>query len=554
MKRLLFILICLSMMSSFAGAEIIYNEPNTFPIANEVITLKVFASQDGEHSRADNLQTKELEEKLGIKIDWVIAPTGSFREKLNLLFAGGNAEGVDLILTAAGGDRLDMVTEAQLGAQGLLIPLNEYYDTISVGYKAAFEDLPGFREYITTPDGNIYSMPNVDGSLHVQYMLKLWINTKWLDNLDLDLPRTTEEFYQVLKAFKEQDANGNGDPNDEIPFSTMKEFLSAQIDGFLMAPFQLTPLTTRLYLDGGTVTFSPVKEGYREGLRYLNRLYSEGLINPESFSQDIDNQVNVNENGEDAVIGCFLGLRPGFACDLRTIPNSKKWEQYVSLDPPVGPSGSATAAWDPYTMYVTGMSLIPTGAQNPEAAFRMLDYLATEEGSIRTYYGTEGVHWRRAVEGEVGLDGEPSAITVLPQAATDQNYKWDQLAGLIRNTRFTVWTTTDPDPYGENVAPLNGRQILMYNGSLAHQAVSQPLESVLPGLYFAEDVSEQIALAKTNVMDYTLESIVRFITGDLSLDDDWDAYVQTLHDIGLQEYLDMYQTTYDASAFGQNGS
>lgn len=546
MKKLVALVLCMLMFTSIALADVTYNAPGTFPIADETVTVKIFAPQDGENSRADNLHTKELEEKLGIKIEWVIAPTGSTREKLNLLFAGGNAEGVDLVLTGVS-ERLDKVTEAQLGAQGLLIPLNEYYDTISVGYKEAFEKLPGMRDYITNPDGNIYSMPNVDGSLHVQYEMKCWINQIWLDNLGLDMPTTTEEFYQVLKAFKEQDANGNGDPTDEIPLSTVKGAKSAVIDGFLMAPFQLTPEDHRMYVNEGIVTYAPAQEGYREGLRYLNKLYEEGLINPESFSQDMANQRNVNESGDVPVIGCFLALRPGYANDMTGA--SKKWEQYQVVAPLAGPDGQAIAAWNPYIMYQTGTALIPVGAKNPEAAFRLVDYLATFEGTMRSAYGIEGTHWRKAEEGEYGLDGTPSEVTVLPAYRDDTNFRWDQLAGYVRNTRFTVFQTTNPDPYAEGVSPMDGRQILMYKGSLLHEAVRQPLESVLPALYFTEEVSEQIALLKTAVTDYQQESMVSFITGEMSLDADWETYIDTLNSIGLEEYLSLYQEAHDASAF-----
>ena len=545
MKRLLALVLCLTMLASAALADVIYAEPGATPIANEVVTVRIFAPQDGEYSRAENLQTKELEEKLGIKIEWVIAPTGSTREKLNLLFAGQNAEGVDLVLVGVG-ERLDMVTEAQLASQGLILPLTEYYDTISVGYKQAFEDLPGMREYITHPDGNIYSLPNVDGSLHVQYQLKCWINQKWLDNLGLATPTTTEEFYQVMKAFKEQDANGNGDPNDEIPLSTSKNGVSAMIDGFLMAPFQLTPMTTRMYVDNGVVTYAPIQEGYREGLRFLNKMYAEGLINPESFTQQSSNQVNVNENGEETVIGAFLAMRPGYATNMAA-DGARKWEEYRILAPLTGPTGQCISDWNPYVMYQTGMCFIPAGAKNPEAAFRLVDYLATKEGSIRSSFGVEGVHWRKATEGEVGLDGEPSEITALPHS--DVNYSWTQLCGLVRNTRFTCFLTTNPDPYAPDVAPLDGRQVVLYQGSLLHEAVRQPLESVLPGLYFTEDVSEEIALLQTAVNDYQQECMVAFITGDMNLDTEWDSYVETIKSIALDDYLALYQEAYDASAF-----
>lgn len=44
-----------------------------------------------------------------------------------------------------------------------------------------------------------------------------YINTKWLENLGLEMPTTLEEPHSVLVAFKEQDANGNGDPTTKSP-------------------------------------------------------------------------------------------------------------------------------------------------------------------------------------------------------------------------------------------------------------------------------------------------------------------------------------------------
>ena len=68
-----------------------------------------------------------------------------------------------------------------------------------------------------------------------------------------------------------------------------------------MNPFQLTSETNKLYVDNGKVTFAPVQEGYKEGLKYLKQLYSEGFLNPESFTQDKNNQVNINEAGDEAL-------------------------------------------------------------------------------------------------------------------------------------------------------------------------------------------------------------------------------------------------------------
>ncbi len=537
--------------SSAEGTEnSMFNEPGMLPIVKEPITLTVFAPANTEGSWEDNAQVKELEEATGIHLEWqTCASSDNVQEKLSTMFASG--EMPDIILTGvSSGNRYDKATEQALGEQGLVLPLNDYLDTVSVGYKQAFEEIDGLKEYITTPDGNIYSLPNIDGSLHVQYNMKLWINTQWLDNLGLDMPTTTEEFYEVMKAFKEKDANGNGDPNDEIPLSTVTSGAGTQLDGFLMNPFQLTSETNKLYVDNGKVTFAPAQEGYKEGLKYLNQLYAEGLLNPESFTQDKNNQVNVNEAGDECVIGAFLAQRPGYACDLSTEPYSKKWEQYQSLAPLAGPDGQCVASWNPYVMFQSGMTFISSSCTNPEAAFRLLDYISTQ--TYRSSLGIEGVHYELLDAGttELGLDGETKALYKRTNADTT-NQSLGQLVALVRTPEFLAAEATNPNPYAEDVKPLNGRQVVMYKASLEHQKVQQSLDSVMPDLYMSQADSSEMSLIKTNVMDTQKEYMVQFITGAKNIDSEWDSYLKALDNVGLARYLELLQKAYDESAFAK---
>ena len=537
--------------SSAEGTEnSMFNEPGMLPIVKEPITLTVFAPANTEGSWEDNAQVKELEEATGIHLEWqTCASSDNVQEKLSTMFASG--EMPDIILTGvSSGNRYDKATEQALGEQGLVLSLNDYLDTVSVGYKQAFEEIDGLKEYITTPDGNIYSLPNIDGSLHVQYNMKLWINTQWLDNLGLDMPTTTEEFYEVMKAFKEKDANGNGDPNDEIPLSTVTSGAGTQLDGFLMNPFQLTSETNKLYVDNGKVTFAPAQEGYKEGLKYLNQLYAEGLLNPESFTQDKNNQVNVNEAGDECVIGAFLAQRPGYACDLSTEPYSKKWEQYQSLAPLAGPDGQCVASWNPYVMFQSRMTFISSSCTNPEAAFRLLDYISTQ--TYRSSLGIEGVHYELLDAGttELGLDGETKALYKRTNADTT-NQSLGQLVALVRTPEFLAAEATNPNPYAEDVKPLNGRQVVMYKASLEHQKVQQSLDSVMPDLYMSQADSSEMSLIKTNVMDTQKEYMVQFITGAKNIDSEWDSYLKALDNVGLARYLELLQKAYDESAFAK---
>ncbi len=528
----------------------ILNPPGVFPIVKEPVTLTIFAPADGENSRLTNAQTLEIEELTGIKIDWQIAASSdNIKEKLSTMFASKNM--TDIILTGvSSNNRLDKATEAMMGNQGLVIPLNDLIDEYSVGYKDAFDKVEGLEDAITTPDGYIYSLPNVDGSLHVQYPSKLWINTKWLENLGLEMPTTTEEFEMVMKAFKEQDANGNGDPNDEIPLSTISGTASGiALDGFLMNPFQLTPDKEKFYIDNGKVTYAATTDGYKEGLKYINNLYEKGYINPESFTQDLTNQVNINEAGEQSVIGAFLAGRPGYANDLSTIPNSKKWEQYQCLPPIEGPNGQRIANWNPYAQYQTGMTFISSSCEYPKVAFRLLDYLATEEGSTRSALGIKDVHWRDAKSGELGIDGEPAKYARTGESQVNQS--WTQLAGLIRTREWIEDEAVNQDPYAEGVAPLNGRQIVLYRGSLEYEKYQQPYESVLPPLYMSAENSSEVSLLSTNIIDTQKEYLVEFITGSKDIDKEWDTYKKSLSNVGLDKYIEIIQSAYDVSVYAK---
>ncbi len=531
-----------------------FNDPGTLPIVKEgTITLSVFAPGNGELSWKDNDQTKWLEENTGIVLDWTIAASSdNVRDKISTMFAGGTM--TDIILTGVGAaNRYDKATEANLGSQGLVLPLEGFIDTVSVGYKTAFDTMDGMRDYVTTPDGHIYSLPNVDASLHVQYNMKLWINTAWLENLSLPVPTTVDEFYATMKAFKEQDANGNGDPTDEIPLSTVSSGAGTQIDGFLMAPFQLTPETNKLYVDNGTVKYAPVQDGYKEGLKWLAGMYAEGIIYPECFTWAKNDQVNLNEAGEYTVIGAFLAQRPGYACDLSTYPgNSKKWEQYQPLAPLKNANGDAIAAWNPYVQYQTGMTFLSSSCSDPEAAFRFVDYLATTEGSTMSAIGWEGQDWRAASADEFDMEGLPAAYTMLPDAkGANQNHTWGQLMGLVRSAKFITSVTTNQNPYADDVAPLTGRQIILFRGSQEHEKVRQPLETVLPDLYMSDEDTAEMALVKSTLQPKQNEWLANFVTGVNNVDADWDSYLSVLESQGLSQYLELLQKAYDASVFSK---
>ena len=120
-----------------------------------------------------------------------------------------------IVADYAGGSDVDVIN---YGSQGVYIQLEELIQQWAPKFlKAVEEQDPRILALSTAPDGHICGLPMSIPSNDVYN--NGFINQVWLDNLGLDMPTTTDEFVEVLRAFKDNDANGNGNPNDEIPLA-----------------------------------------------------------------------------------------------------------------------------------------------------------------------------------------------------------------------------------------------------------------------------------------------------------------------------------------------
>lgn len=520
------------------------SEPGKFPVSNEKITLSVItpASSNAEGTIQDNKLTKELEEKTNIHIEWQQVET-NFKEKVNLMFASGQY--ADIVLSSVGAvNKMDRTTQSQLGSQGLIIPLNKLIDTQSVWFKQALVENPELKSYITAPDGNIYDMPMINDGYHTENPYKMWINTTWLKNLGLSMPTTTDEFYNMLKAFRDNDPNKNG-KKDEIPLSTCKSGANVELDGFLMNAFNYAPGGDRLYIKDGKVTLAASESNYKEGLKYLNKLYSEGLINKDSFTQDQKAQINVNENGEVPVIGAFPSLHLGYALNLTA---TNKWHEYNSVPPLKGPSGFKTTTYNPYAKFVTGTFSITKDCKNPEAALRLVDWFYSTEGTLRTNWGRENIEWTKADEGQKGITGDAAKYKTIPvdkKNAEYMNVNWGQLFPFNASRKLQYSFAAPQDPYGANVNPMEGRMKVFYDATKEHSKVNPDIKTVLPDLYYAPESIEELNRLKLTINDYLNESIIKFIVGKQDINKDWDSYVNQLDKLGVKNYLKIVQDAYD---------
>jgi putative aldouronate transport system substrate-binding protein len=520
--------------------------PGEFPVTLEKQEFDVMMVQWADQDPNTAWITEQYENMSNVHVNWTMIPDDGFPERVSISFASGDMPDV----IAGMGGAIPIADEQQYAAQGLLMPLNDVIDRSSLYLKVYLDENPSVRKLIAQDDGEIYSLPGLAVCYHCNYSQKFFINSLWLENVGLSMPTTTDEFYNVLKAFKEQDANGNGDPDDEIPLITCTEGWHVDLDGFLMCSFIYSDPDTKMSVEDGQLIFTPIEEGYREGLRYLNKLYTDGLLSPESFTNDNAtnsrlNTINVTDpkdwESPAAIIGSYPFAYQNYQGDTDI------WKQYEIMPPLKGPDGFVTTPEYSLTRDVIRANMLITkNAENPDLIMRWVDWFYSFDGTFFRL-GREGVDWRAAEPGELDFNGQPAKYNLLQVPEDDPYYNnvdWTQSIPVNYSQEYRESAVAASDFRDATIS--NGTEVQLFQGTIPYEAVARDVSQSIPGLNIPADLISDYGRIKTEIETYQENAMVQFITGTLSLDGDWDAYVNQLKSIGLDEYMEMSNDAYQA--------
>lgn len=429
--------------------------------------------------------------------------------KLNLMWA--SAKYPDVIMR--GTVNLEMYGVDQ----ELLIPLDEYIDQYMPNYKERLDADPELARSLRSSDGKMYQIgwlipQNINTDSH------LFINQTWLDNLGLKTPTTIEEFEQVLIAFRDQDANGNGDATDEIPYGGT--FLS-MVDGLThLFSFYGVPYNDRYISIGedGKVT-SPLKaDGLRAAIETVNRWYSEGLVDIESVTQDtnaFEAKVNAGQYGS------FWRWRMTAMGTDESV-----YSQYVCMMP-IAAEGY-TVTLPRYLEIPTFGAAITAGCKDIEATCKWLDTQLAFENMINGYNGIRGPEfWDYDANGKVELFPMPDGTRTVPGQSSMYYMCGADYFDKVLMPSHRIEKTTYCEMYEEaGMIEANSWHTLT---KLVNLNVE---ESTIIDLRFAE------------IKKYADEAITGFIVKGVT-DEAWDNYNKTLENLKLDEYIATYQTAYD---------
>ncbi|HZG85796.1 extracellular solute-binding protein [Paenibacillus sp.] len=481
------------------------------PLVDEPITLDVLTVRWGNmgDSFTKNAWLQELEKATNVKINWQVMSSNDWGEQKSVMLASGELP--DVIMGNIALSDSDIINNLPY-----FRPLDEYIDAYMPNLKAAMEETPVMRKLSTFPDGNMYSLPARLPSRPVSATQPV-INKAWLDTLGLEPPENIEELYAVLKAFKEQDPNGNGKP-DEIPVSN-----EGDIELQLLMPFGITNLRGNLMMiqDGKPVYF-PTSEQYKEGLKWAHKLYAEGLIDPETFTQDGTMLSAKRQNPDAPLIGFTYQWTPDAVFG--------KWsDQYVTLAPIAGPDGKRYQEGSPEGMsFRRNEVLITTFNEHPEATARWIDQFYTAEASIQNFWGAIGTSIEKHGDGTYSLMAPPEGTSA-------DAWYWE-------NSLRDFGPKYVSPGFEKNIKldPTTGDGLKLELDKLGKQFVTEPYPEVM---HTAEEYQELPTLT-TDINSYIASTRAQWVTKG-GIDEGWDAYVQQLNEMGLQRLIQIYEDAYE---------
>jgi len=484
------------------------------PIVEEPITLTVLTTRWGNmgDSFVNNEFLKELEEKTNVKIEWQVQSLNDWGEQKGIMLSGG--ELADIIIGFQTFNDADIMNNLNL-----FLPLNNLIEDYMPNYAKAMEEMPDLKKIVIFPDGNIYSMSK-NMPLRPVSCNQPIINKTWLDNLNLEVPTTLDELYTVLKAFKDEDANGNGDPNDEIPISGSKG-LSME----LLNPFGITDINgfKLMVNDDNTLTFYPTSEAYKEGIKWLNKLYSEGIIDQETFTQD-DTMLSAKRQDPNV-------SRVGFEYAWTPDSNFGQWSsEYIVIAPIIGSDGKQYTGGDPngVSSIKRNEALITTACKYPEAAARWLDEFYTGEASIQNFWGGIGTVITKNTDGTYVLNDPPEGTSA-------DSWYWDQ---SLRD--FGPKYVSKEFEKNIVLSLDSGDGLKMELSKIAENTITTPY----PDVMFTNEENEERPTLTTDIDKYIETTRARWIT-EGGVDEEWDDYINQLNAMELERLIEIYTDAFE---------
>lgn len=498
------------------GAMALYRVGDQFKATEPVSFSIMVLSNAGYPYKSDWMFWSELTKQTNITLQPVVVPGSDYNQKRSVLVSAGDAPFII--------PKTYHPDENAFVSSGAILPVSDYIDLMpNLKDKIARWNLAPEINTLRQADGKFYLLPGLHEKPWHDYSLA--IRTDILDQLQLKAPGTWDELYTVLKAMKAAypDSYPFSDRwSQPTPGGNLLNILGASYGtfggwGYQHATFDPT---------ANKFVYTGAMDQYKQMLAYLNKLVSEKLLDPESFTQSDDAARQKLANGKSFVISTNAQtLVNDYRQDLaKTIPTAK----VIKIPLPIGPRGEV----NPASRLENGIMISKKArdSKNFVAMMQFIDWLwYSDAGEQFAKWGVEGVTYTKDSSGKIVLADDVNVVGLHPNATKHLQKDFGFYNGVFA--------------YGGKPELV---QAFFSQEEQQFQAVMNPRPAapVPPPFPFTDEEREQATLWETPLKDFVSQMTLKFILGQRPLTE-WDAYVNELKTKNMTQYMDLVNKAYE---------
>lgn len=503
MKKILSVILAVTMLA----AMLLTGCGDSGKKKDDVIVIRAAFAESEVEDYASLAIWDEIEEKFGVRFE-VEEMSG---DKITLMFTSGdfvdvlfNCHNIDakVQLAANSGDVVELTDEL----------LSQYAPT----WKAFFDENPEYFNAAKYDGDRLLSLPYIR-SLEADRGIRdvWWINQTWLDELNLKMPKTLDEFINVLRAFRDNAGTGSI-PQDVMPwYFSFNSFIGGQFD-FLNTFGVEAYDNTYMALDGnGKVINYATDSRMKTAVKAMASMYKEGLIAKEGFTESaLKFTERVNNVAETPNIGVFTA----YWTPMEDYVPMTLFQSVEGVEPMIRRQALGVTR---------NRMVLFSECEHPEKVLEVMEWIAQEKNAMYNDFGKEGEGW--------DYDEATDTYTVHKVEGGEAITPTNSWPGLL-DDRFKDRVVYDEDHAWAkrlDAIELYGDNIL----DVSH---------IVPPMYMSSSALKRAEDYKMNIFgQYVTPLMKKWIQGQADVTADWDEYVSQVNALGLKDYIAIYQEAYD---------
>lgn len=486
-----------------------------------------------------------MEKATGLDITWDEFANGAanYTQQITLMYTGGEK----LPDVMVGFDGMGHYTVNQFGEDGIFVDLSELIaDGKAPNYEKALKQTSEATQKFVkekgtnTVDGkSFYSLPSVTVPAIDDQQSMVQINKKWLENVGMEVPTNIKELTAVCKAFMEKDANGNGDPSDEIPMLDPKD--NTELRDWIINAF-VEYNSANFNVKKGKVWDPITSDEFRQAIKCINDFTKKGYYNELSYTAsvtEVKNQISPVD-GTAGRVGIFGGHM-----ESMTNASTDVLDDYIAIGPLADETGKGgyniindvIVSWD---------GQITSSCEDLDEAIAFLDAWYVDECVTTQRWGVKGEDWVDA-EGKDWFGNDAHIKVINQQAFFDgsQNKTFGNTLGIM--TEYNYYAIASKEGDGSSNRQVQVSRLVAEQWAIRQDSKAKRQEDTLESMVYTTEEYDYRE-SKNGLCDaYIKENVILFMQGekDINSDKEWTAFKDQLKKLERPQLMKTIQDSYN---------